>query len=300
MIGGSQATTLEVLIWQTLRIDANFSRALGIALLQLISILVLTLLLRSRAVQGQMSRASSPLLANLGGLPIVLLPSLLLIVALLDRPWIGASMFFQSDVFVSEVFHGLAGSFFVAIGTGAFVIALLMLLAFINPVRIGRRLLLGYVAPSSVITGFAMLIIWRAIGLATYFKIMIALTLIAVPSFYRLYWDATLSSLKEQRTIAMTLGASDLLTFQKVVLPQILRPAFFIAALSSLWAWGDFAISRVIAERDVTLGLTIQSLMGSYRFEIATFLIWILLLGGAATFFLFEGVGRVIGQKSTR
>jgi thiamine transport system permease protein len=82
-------------------------------------------------------------------------------------------------------------------------------------------------------------------------------------------------------------------------LPQLVRPACFVAGLSSLWAWGDFALSRVIAERDVTLGMTIQSLMSGYRLEIATFLVWILLFGGAATFFLFEGAGRVFGQKSS-
>jgi thiamine transport system permease protein len=149
------------------------------------------------------------------------------------------------------------------------------------------------------VTGFAMLIAWRALGFATYAKIVFALTLIAVPSFYRLYWDSALASLRSQRAVALTLGASESLTFWKIVLPQVMKPVCFIAGLSSLWAWGDFALSRTIAERDVTLGMMIQSLMSSYRFEIATFLVWILLFGGAVTFFIFEGAGRVFGQKSS-
>jgi thiamine transport system permease protein len=301
VIGGSQATTLEVLIWQTLRIDGNFSRAFGIAILQIASILLLTFLLRhrTRSSVATVVRSSQPLLSNIWGLLFVLAPSLLLIAALLDRPWVGASLLFQSDVLAGEVVRGFLGSVGVALGTGVAVGICLLLIAFVEPRGAWRRLLLGYVAPSSVITGFALLVLWRALGVATYFKIIIALTLLTVPSFYRLYWDASIAALRDQRTVAMSLGASASLTFRRLVFPQLIRPVCLIAGLSSLWAWGDFALSRVIAERDVTLGMTVQSLMSSYRLEIATFLVWILLIGGAATFFIFEGVGRVLGQKSS-
>jgi thiamine transport system permease protein len=298
VIGGSQATTLEVLIWQTLRIDGDFARALGIALVQLASVLALTFLLRSKTDPSNAhARSASPLLSSLWGLPFAIVPALLLIVSMLDRPWVGASMFFQSEM-GADVVRAFMGSLFVAIATGLLTATSLMLIAFIEPRGFWRKLLLGYVAPSSVVTGFALLVAWRALGFATYVKIIIALTLIGVPSFYRLYWDASLSALRAQRATALTLGASDALTFWRVVLPQLIRPASFIAGLASLWAWGDFALSRTIAERDMTLGLMIQSLMSTYRFEIATFLVWILLFGGAATFFIFEGAGRVFGQKS--
>ncbi len=301
VIGGSQATTLEVLIWQTLRIDGDFSRALGIAILQVASILVLIVLLRHRTQSSSAVNVSSaqPLLANIWGLPVVLFPSVLIIAALLDRPWVGVGLFFQSDVLVREVLKGFVGSTFVALGTGLAVAGCLLAVAFIEPRGAWRRVMLGYVAPSSVITGFALLIAWRSFGFATYLKIMISLTLMTVPSFYRLYWDAALEGLRHQRIVAMSLGASAWLTFRRIVLPQLIRPACFVAGLSSLWAWGDFALSRVVAERDVTLGMTVQSLMSTYRLEIATFLVWILLIGGAMTFFIFEGVGRVLGQKSS-
>lgn len=302
VLGGSSATTLEVLIWQVLRIDGDFSRAFGIALLQLASIFTLTFILRTRvrSADAVAARSAQPLLASIWGLPIVLLPSLLLLASMFDRPWVGASQFLASDVLAAELVRGFFGSIVIAIATGTLVAAGLLLIAYVEPRGLGRKLLIGYVAPSSVITGFAALIVWRALGYATYLKISICLSLITLPSLYRLYWDATLEALRSQRTVAMSLGASERLTFRRVVLPQLWRPVSFVAGLASLWAWGDFALSRVIAERDVTLGMTVQSLMGSYRFEIATFLVWILLFGGAVTFFIFEGVGRVLGQKSSR
>ena len=298
VIGGSQATTLEVLIWQTLRIDGDFARAFGIALVQLTSILALTFLLRSKTDPSQArTHSSSPLLSGFWGLPVAITPALLLIASMLDRPWVGAQMFFESAL-SGDVVRAFIGSFFVAIVTGLATATALLSIAYIEPRDLSRKLLLGYVAPSSVVTGFALLIAWRALGFATYVKIVLALTLIGVPSFYRLYWDASLTALRAQRLTALTLGAHHSLIFWRVVAPQLIRPAAFIAGLASLWAWGDFALSRTIAERDMTLGLMIQSLMSTYRFEIATFLVWILLLGGAVTFFIFEGAGRVFGQKS--
>ena len=299
VIGGSQATTLEVLIWQTLRIDGDFSRAFGVALVQLIAVLALTLLLRSRtSVAVARTRAPSPLLSAIVGLPVALIPALLLLASLFDRPWIGAAQFFDSPI-ASDVMRATFGSLFVALASGTAVAVVLLAIAYVEPRGWIRRLLLGYVAPSTVVTGFALLIAWRTLGAATYMKIVIALTLIGVPSFYRLYWDSTLAGLRDQRSVALTLGASEALTYWRIVVPQLVKPVCFIAGLSSLWAWGDFALSRVIAERDLTLGMIIQSLMSSYRFEMATFLVWILLLGGATTFFIFEGVGRVFGQKSS-
>lgn len=302
VIGGSRATTLETLIWQWLRIDGDFSRALGATFLQIISIFALILVLRKRTTvaHSSVARTAQPLLANAIGLPIILAPAILLIVSMFDKPITGANLFFESDVLRSELLRTFAGSLVIALGTGSLVAFILLAISFVEPRGFARKVLLGYVAPSSVITGFALLMAWRSMGTATYFKIMIALTLISVPAFYRLYWDSTLESLHNQRTVAMSLGASTWLTFKRVVVPQVLRPACFVAGLSSLWAWGDFALSKTIAERDVSLGMLVQSLMGTYRFEIATFLVWILLLGGALTFLFFQGVGRVFGQKPSR
>ena len=308
VIGGSRATTLEVLIWQSIRIEGNLARAFGISILQLASILLLTLLLRKRTTTTAVDtvRSGQPLLSNFAGLPFVLVPSLLLIVSLLDRPWIGVARILENQILLSELSRTVLGSLSVAVGTGALTATLLLLIAYVEPRGTWRKLLLGYVAPSTVVTGFAMLLAWRATGTATYFKIIFAITLVSVPSLYRLYWDAILSSLRNQREVAMSLGAEPFLIFRRIVLPQAIKPACFVAGLSSLWAWGDFALSRTIAERDVTLGMLVQSLTSTYRFEIATSLVWIMLIGGAFTFFSFQyfvpkiylGASRVFDQKS--
>lgn len=298
IVGGSRATTLEVLIYQKIRITADWSGAIGVAVLQMLSILVLSWGLRRDTGTTFAARgADTPLLAWKWGLVPALLPAGLLAWGLIDGWSRGASQLASMGIWSRDIPRLALGSLIVGLGTGVTVVFLLLLIAFVYPSGLFRRFMVGYVAPSTVLMGFALLVAWRAMGLASYLKIILGLSLIMVPSFYRLQWDSTLRSLQGQRDVARVLGAGDVLIFVRVLLPQVVRPAFFIAGVASLWAWGDFALSAVVAERDLTIAMLVQSLMESYRLDAATVLVWTVIAGGALSFLLFNGVGRVIGTK---
>jgi thiamine transport system permease protein len=192
----------------------------------------------------------------------------------------------------------IAGSISVGLLTALFSMLWLLLVAYIGPRGFFRRVLIGYSAPSTVLTGFAILILVPDDGLDPLLRISLGLALILTPSFYRLRWDSVLSGLEGQRAIAGILGASNWQIFRSVILPQVWRPVFAVGALASLWAWGDFALSSVVAGRKVTLAMAVHALIDSYRLDAATVLVWIVALGGAASFAIFTGVGRVLGSKS--
>lgn len=299
IIGGSRATTLEVLIYQKLRISADWAEAIGIATLQLVAILVLSWALRRETGTALAARPSeTPLLSWKWGAAFAMVPGAILVWGMVDGFTSGLQQLNSLGVWGREMPLLLYGSIKVGFGTGAASALLLLLIAYVNPTGAYRKFLLGYVAPSTVLMGFALLIAWRATGFATYFKIIAGLTLITVPSFYRLQWDNTLRSLEGQRTVARVLGAGDFLVFRDIILPQVLRSALFIAGIASLWAWGDFAFSAVVAEKDVTVAMLAQGLMESYRLDAATVLVWVVSAGGVLSFLLFNGVARVVGSKS--
>ena len=304
MIGGSQATTLEVLIYQKVRLSLDWSQALGLAGVQVLAVLWFAWFLgneksrtSTRVLASHRLEHPTPLLSWKWGLLVALIPPLVLLTGLIQGLIAGIAHLFLMPAVLDALPDLFLGSFAVAVGTGLLSVTLLLLLAYLNPVGWFRHFLIGYATPSAALTGFALLIVWRDLGLATYFKIVIGITLATVPSFYRLRWDSLLASLQNQRVVAESLGAADGLIFRRIILPQIARSAFFIGGLAALWAWGDFALSAVVAERAVTVALLVRSLMEAYRFDIATVLVWILLLGGLFTFFLFQGVGRVLGAK---
>ena len=299
MIGGSDAATIEVLIWQKIHIEGAWLQALALALVQFGCLLALALWIGREGVATLKSAGRGhALMASWWGVPVVVTPGFFVVSVLLHRPWEGFQRLQDLPGLSEALLASAWGSLFIALCSGSLVVISFLFIAYLDPRGWLRRLLLGTVAPSAVMTGFAILFFWRETGVATYFKIAIGLALVAVPAFYRLRWDGVLVSLREQRNVAMILGASRGVTFSRVVWPQVIGPACFIAGLSALWAWGDFAVSLVIAERDVTLAMIVQSLLQSYRLELALSLVWLLLLGGAATFLIFEGAGRVLGSKS--
>lgn len=301
MIGGSRSSTIETLIWQKIRLGGDWPGAFALSLMQGALLMALAFVLgRETATPLAITRVGQRLLSWSWGLPLLLVPSLMIMAALLENPFAGISMLMDggAGALVEIVGEKIVASFVVALLSGSLIVCLLMWIAYVDPRGVARRLLLGAVAPSAVITGFAILFVWRETGTATLFKIAIGLALVATPAFFRLRWDGVLVAIRDQRMIAETLGASSALIFKRVVWPQTIGPACFIAGLASLWVWGDFALSRVVAEGDVTLALVVQNLMESYRLELSLTLVWIMILGSAVTFFIFEGAGRVLGSKS--
>ncbi len=304
MLGGSRATTFEVLIWQKIRIDGDWSAALGLSFLQIVTLLGLSAFLRRESHQSignrvsLSSRLASPLLTWKWGLVFAIGPSILVVFGLFTSFLDGAVRLWAIDGLRADLGRLLLGSIFVGMGTGLCSGAALLAVAFIHPQGSARRFLLGYVAPSSVLTGFALLMLSPATGFATFLKIIFGLTLIMTPSFYRLRWDGLLRGLEGQRVVAWSLGAGEKLIFARIVFPQVIRSACFLAGLASLWAWGDFALSSIVAERSMTIAMLVHALMESYRLDAATFAVWIMIIGGGLTFALFDGVGRVLGAQS--
>lgn len=295
MLGGSRATTVETLIYQKIRIAGAWDQAVTLALLQTLAIFFFSWILRGRksplvATKGMVL----PILSHPFGVGVLILAPLVMIAGLVG----GLNTGWHQLMDLSGLRTMIAGSLFTALVTGIVSICLLAWIAYLNPQGAFRRTLLGYASPSAVLTGFAILYVWRTTGVATYFKIAFGLSLAAVPGFYRLYWDSLLQSLDGQRATARTMGASALLTFRRIVWPQIVHPAFRIAGLAAVWAWGDFGLSSVVAERTVTTAMLAQSLMAAYRFEAATSAIWIVIAGAAMTYLLFDGAGRVLGTQS--
>lgn len=301
-IGGSRATTMEVLIFQSLRIDADWSRAFSLALIQTLAIFEFIWILGWRANNGEISTSfygrSVRLISWPLGLVFALAPSLILFWGLLIAVPTGLREVIANQSLTDQLPELLAGSILIGFGAGFATVVLLVITALAEPEGLFRKILTGYVAPSVALTGFTILFFWRGLGVATFAKIAIGLSVLSLPSFYRFEWDSLLRRLITQTQVARTLGATRGLIFRRIVLPQLTRPMFFLGGLSALWAWGDFALSGIVAERTVTLAMASRGLMESYRLDSAILLGWMAVLGGFVTFAIFTGVGNVLGSKT--
>ena len=107
-----------------------------------------------------------------------------------------------------------------------------------------------------------------------------------------------LKDIKGQLEHALILGAPTYMTFKYISWPQIKSQARFLGALVATWACGDFAVSRILSTRDFTLGLTVQTLLSTYRMSLASLVSVLLLLACLVCFFIIIGWDYVDRRKS--
>src|SRR5207253_2494025 len=151
----------------------------------------------------------------------------------------------------SALIWNFIGSILIGLTVGLFCYGGLLAIAYAWPKLWFEKFLNGYVAPSTALVCFCLLLIGPNEGPTIFFKIPFAITLLSLNSLYRMGWDGSLESLRSQVTVAYTLGASSGQIFKEVLFPQISARAGLLAGIASIWACGDFAVSRILAHRDI-------------------------------------------------
>lgn len=315
MIGGSQGTSIEVLIYEKIRISANWSQAMVLALGEVVFILFISTLVKRQVAVQATNFSRSPLLSSDIGIIILVLPSVFVCFCIFQSLaahfnfWqvLGfwqALGFWQevgaNEMAASEVLGLTVGSYFVAIGSGIASLVLLLLTARYRPTKKLRSILLGLTSPSAVIIGFVLIWISQGTGIITLFKLILGLTLMHFPILYRLSWDSQIFALTKQIETAETLSASPMRTFSKIIAPQVLQGAYNLAGLAALWAFSDFTLASVVTERNLTLPQLFSHLTESYRWEQAENLMLPMIVGSILCYLLFSGVGYVASRSALR
>ena len=297
-MSGGHGTTLEVLIYEKIRINNSYSQALGLVGVQISVLVLLSLFLgRTPPLKGRTEHNLSLLGFSWG----IAIPGLA--VALIVIPFFGAAIqgfnkWKELVPFQSVFVQAFLGTLLISLVAGVGTFLLLTVTALGLPHRTFRQVLNSYVGPGAVIAGFFFLVltlrlrvlqgndIWAEVGTG----ILIGIGSTGV--FFRLRVCEAFDSLSGQYEVAQVCGANTWLIFRKIVFPQIKSVLWYCAGLSAFWASGDFIYSMIILGGDKTLGLIVQRLMNSYRLDLAALLSLILLTLGFALFLVFEQFGK--------
>ncbi len=106
--------------------------------------------------------------------------------------------------------------------------------------------------------------------------------------------ERVFTDLRDQVTTAYTLGARKSAILFEILWPQAAGPVLRAAGLGALWASGDFAVSGILLGPGETLPLVIEDLLGHYRLESATVLLWPLAAVGLSLYFVFTRARRYV------
>lgn len=297
IVGGGKGTTVEVLIYEKIRLSSDWGGAVLLALFQSAFIFLLSLL----ASQGKGSEntrgANLSLLRAPSGVLVVIVFSFVYMFGYTRGFISGLSMISTFYDLQSALIWNFLGTMGLGLSVGLLCYIGMMLIAYCWPRGWFERFLNGYVAPSTSLACFSLLILGPNEGLYPFIKIPVALTLLSLNSLYRMGWDGELHALKTQRTVAYAMGASRSQIFWEILFPQLSDRAGLLAGIASVWACGDFAASRILAHRDLSIAMMTETLMSSYRLNQAIVLSGLIILTGFLCFTICVGGGRVLRQK---
>lgn len=293
LLGGDQALSLEVSIFDAIRVDGRWDKALLLSALQSAILFLLACAVakpqwRLKGRRDHLFYAASPVLRGL-----VFVPA-----GVLFGGWLlgGAtsSVSGWEPAMGTLLMNGGITSLGLGLIVGLLHVLLFLTIGFVLPHRSFERFLNSYLAPSPAITGFAMLMLPVDGEIARIFVCAFALTLISAPLLYRWLVHSAFTDLQGQVTVAQTLGASKGAILFEVLWPQAAGPILRAAGLGALWASGDFALSGILLGPNATLPLVIDDLLGHYRLESATVLLLPLAGIGLALYGFFTGVRRYV------
>lgn len=288
--GGGKSTTLEILIYEKIRISGAWGEALSLSFLQMSFVMVLSLLpLQARTHLFGRSK-KLPLLGSRTGVAILFLYCFGLLFYFFVQSYSGWSQVFRIQGLWNVAVQVLPFSLGFGIAVGCTVGALLLLSAWAFPYEKLHRLISGMVSPSTALLGFSLLFFVPNQSPWIEAKWILGFSYLIFSTLYRWGWDQALSGLYNQVQVAETLGASRNQIFMEILLPQLLKPATMAASVAGLWALGDFALGKILVARDASLSLLIETLMSSYRLQAALALMSLLFLLGILCALFFWGI----------
>ncbi|MEN0060024.1 MAG: iron ABC transporter permease [Bdellovibrio sp.] len=297
IVGGGRGTTVEVLIYEKIRLTQEWGGAVLLALLQSVFIFALSFIARPRSGAARARHVNLRLLRALSGLGVLAGLSLLYIYGYVQGLLQGLSSFSAFYGLEAAIGMSFAGTLLIGLSSGFLCYAFLMVTAYCWQASWFEKFLGGYVAPSTSLACFSLLIWGPNEGFFPYLKIPLALVLLSLNSLVRMGWASEMHSLQSQVTVAYVMGASRGQIFRELLFPQLAGRAGVLAGIAAVWACGDFAISRILAHRDLSIGMMTETLMSGYRLNQAILLSGLIVLAGLICFGICVGGSRVLRRK---
>lgn len=296
-VGGGKGTTLEVLIYEKAKLSLDWGGALALAFIQIGILFFLSWLsLKAVSIRSK-DRENLSFVGSRFGLSLIISSVFIFIYGYVD----GVIDGFAARNQLQEIWAGLPEKTLVSFGqsflVGVLTYSLLIGLASLPPRKWLRKFFAGYVVPSTALTAVAFLILPGEGILITMIKISLAILLISFSSIYRLGWDSEMLRVQRMGELAEQMGAGWIDKTRFVTWPLLHGRAVFLASISVIWAAGDFAVSRIIANQDINLAMSTESLMNGYRLGMAS---WLSLLVAAVALIsaaIFSGMMYVFGHK---
>jgi thiamine transport system permease protein len=299
LLVGMKRLTLETLIYEKIRTTGDLSGAMLISLFESVFVVFILIFYRPNMNLDVSTGRNLQILSRKSGLYVLLLPVCLFVAGSLLGSSVGLHQLLIIENRWSVFFPLVIKSVGISLLSGLFLFLCLGLIAYSYKNKYFDKFLLSFIPLSTILIALSLLLVHLHFGFMEQdIKVVLAMSILLLPVLYRFELKTKLYALESQMEVASLMGASGFLSFTKIVFPQIFPSLLFLAGLGAFWTIGDFAISQIIYGKDITLALYIQSLVGSYKLELANLLMLVLMVLGLFVFLIFREMKYVVDKKN--
>jgi thiamine transport system permease protein len=298
--GGGRDTNIEVLIFEKIFINQNWSVAWTIGIFQSLFLTGASLLLLKQHVSPKQEFSySNYLTSSLGYFLIALYLFVFLagyflgvVQALLD---LGKMSSFVSDIFEATISSLKILALYLIV---TFILLYLWLYDFSQNQKLNFAN--HFIAASTMLVGFAFYLTFPQSKEMDLIKIPIAMSILVFPVLFKSFLEKSIWDLQEQVLTARVYSLPRHQIVTKIMLQQIRQPLAVWFSFLVIWFLSDFAVQKALGSQTETLGILAQGFLSSYRLPQAYLLsvyilgVWLFVLGVA---YVGQGVLHVLDQK---
>ncbi len=306
MGGGPRATTIELAIYQAVRLDFDLGKAALLAMVQLVLGVTAALLALRFGLPGsgfgsglgRLERRWESETVRLRVADIVLIIAgvlfLLIPMSMVVLNGLPGIMTLPAPVWLAALRSLIVA--LSATGITLFLAMSLAALAVLNKWQLAGSLGMLGIAASPLVIGTGLFILIHPLADPARFALPITAmvnALMALPFVLRALLPALSDTEASFGQLADGLGVTGMARLRLLWLPRLRRPLGFAAGLTAALSMGDLGVVALFAAPDqATLPLQLYRLMGAYRMEDAAATALLLLILSLSLFWLFDRGGR--------
>ena len=269
LVGGGKGANLEVLIYEKIFVEQNWSSAFTLCVFQTLLIFFLSFYVLRNKKNKVETFSSGKYLKSYTG-------SALIIVYLfiyLGGYVVGVVKSLSHVDFIFQYAQELlAATLFTTRALLIYLILnfLMLFLWLIDFLKNGRfSLAINLISVSTVLVGFSFYLALPVDKNYDIIKIILAVSILFFPALFKLFLQKAIEGLQSQISIAQIYGLSKVTIIFEIIFKQISRQLWLWLSFMIVWFISEYAILRSLGVQTKTLGLLTESFLSSYRLPLS-------------------------------
>lgn len=301
IVGGGKGTNLEVLIYEKIFIEQNWSAAFGLCLFQAALIFGLSFfVLKSKYYNPPVEFSSGNYLKSYPGFFLIVIYLMIYLggyaVELMKS--FGAVDFilqYGPELWAATLFTTKALIFYLILN---FSLLILWLMDYLKNQRFS--LAINLISVSTVLIGFAIYLAFPLTREYDSIKIIFAMSILFFPSLFKLFLQRSIENLQQQILISQVYGLSWATIIVDVIFRQISRQLYLWLSILIIGFVSEYAVLKALGVQTQTLGLFTEGFLSGYRLSLSylmSFYILIYWLFAMIMVYLILKVADVVYKK---